>query len=62
MSTAMEEEGSRTVAEETYATRTREEEMVQELLKDWRKGRMGKYYPWKRRRMLSDWVVKMLIA
>ncbi len=37
-STTEEGEGFCTKAVEIYATRTKEEEMVQELLKDWQKG------------------------
>ncbi len=36
--------GFSATAEEIYATRTKEEEMVQELLKDWQKGAHG-YIP-----------------
>jgi hypothetical protein len=43
-STTMEGEGFCVTAEEVYATRTNEEEMVQELLKDWQKGTHG-YIP-----------------
>jgi hypothetical protein len=41
MSTTMEGEGFYTTVVEIYATRTKEEEMVQELLKDWHKGAHG---------------------
>ncbi len=37
MSTIVEWKGFRATAEEVYATRTKEDEMVQELLKDWLK-------------------------
>ncbi len=38
LSTTAEGEGFCATAEEVYATRTKEEEMVQELLNDWQKG------------------------
>jgi hypothetical protein len=41
LSTTVEGEGFRATAEEVYATRTKEEEMVQELLNDWHKGAHG---------------------
>jgi hypothetical protein len=44
LSTTMEGEGFHATAEDVYATRTKEEEMVQELLKDWQKGAHG-YIP-----------------
>ncbi len=40
----MEGEGFHLTAEEVYATRTKEEEMVQELMKDWQKRAHG-YLP-----------------
>jgi hypothetical protein len=44
LSTTVEMEGFCATAEEVYATRTTEEEMMQELLKDWQKGAHG-YIP-----------------
>ncbi len=44
MSTTVEGGGFCATAVEIYATRTKEEEMVQELLKDWQKGAHG-YIP-----------------
>jgi hypothetical protein len=38
LSTTMEGEGFCATAEEVHATRTKEEEMVQELLNGWQKG------------------------
>jgi hypothetical protein len=43
-STTVEGEGFCATAEEVHATRTKEEEMVQELLNDWQKGAHG-YIP-----------------
>jgi hypothetical protein len=44
LSTTTEGEGFRATAEEVHATRTKEEEMVRELLKGWQKGAHG-YIP-----------------
>ena len=61
LSRTAEEEGFCATAEEVHATRTKEEEMVRELLNGWQKGAHGTY---RRLRMttLSLWDVKMLIA
>ncbi len=44
LSTTAEGEGFRATAEEVHATRTKEEEMVRELLNRWKKGHMGTYW------------------
>jgi hypothetical protein len=41
LSTTVEVEGFCATADEVYATRTKEEEMVQELLNDWQNGAHG---------------------
>jgi hypothetical protein len=60
-STTAEGEGFRATAEEVHATRTKEEEMVRELLNDGKRGHMGTYRRL-RTTILSIWDVKMLIA
>ncbi len=52
LSTNAEGEGFRATAEEVYATRTKVEEMVQELLNDWQKG-AHRYIP----KVKEDYVI-----
>jgi hypothetical protein len=56
LSTTTEGEGFCATAEGVYAMRTKEKEMVQELLKDWQKDLRL------RKTLLSNWDVKILIA
>ncbi len=56
ISTTAEGEGFHMAVEEIYAARTREEEMVQKLLKEWQKGAHSTYWR-QRRRMLFGWDV-----
>jgi hypothetical protein len=60
-STTVEGEGFCAAAVEICATRTKEEEMVQELLKDWQKGAHG-YIPEVKEDKFIQLGVKMLIA